>query len=256
MLTASFGYLTHLLSKINLLTLGNMYTCFAVDDQFLSLEILTNHIKLQPELKLIKTFTNPLVVLEEIKKLNKPIDIIFLDIEMPEMNGIDLAKLIRNKTNKLVFTTAYSKYAIDSYEIEADGFLLKPISLSRFTKITKKLFLDPINNLKHTESFIIVKSREQRNRFIKIKTADIIAIEANERTTKIYTIDEIINSNSSLSEVSELLAFERNFHRIHRSFIISGNHVRTLERTFVIQSNGLKISIGRRYAEIYYELSK
>jgi DNA-binding LytR/AlgR family response regulator len=234
-----------------------MYTCLAIDDELASLKILTYYIELQPELDLIKAFTNPIVALNEIKKLNTIVDIIFLDIEMPDINGIELAKLIRHKTKKLVFTTAFSSYAINSYELEADGFLLKPISLVRFDQTTKKLFssLD-IRSKDHLEYFIVVKSIEQRNRFVKIRIGDIIAVEAQERTTKIYTKEEIINSNSSLAKVSELLVFEKTFHRIHRSFIISENHLKTLERTFVILSNSLKISIGRRYSELYYKLSK
>lgn len=234
-----------------------MYTCFAIDDEFTSLKILTHYIESQPELELIKAFTDPILALNEIEKLKKVVDIIFLDVEMPGMNGIELAKLIKHKTKKLVFTTSFSNYAINSYELEADGFLLKPILPAKFDQTIKKLCSGLDFSLKNYEdAFIVVKSTEQRNRFIKIRITDIIVVEAKERTTKIYTKEEIITSNSSLAEVSELLAFEKTFHRIHRSFIISANHVKTLERTFVILTNSLKISIGRKYAELYHKLSK
>ncbi|RZL60106.1 MAG: response regulator, partial [Pedobacter sp.] len=85
-----------------------MFTCIAIDDEFSALELLTDYIAEVPQFKLLKTYSNPLLALAAIEKAVKPIDIVFLDIEMPEMNGLELAKLIRHKINKLVFTTAYS----------------------------------------------------------------------------------------------------------------------------------------------------
>jgi len=234
-----------------------MYTCIVIDDDFSALELLTNYIALLPELKLFKIYHNPIIALEEIKILTKLVDIIFLDIEMPEMNGIELARLIKHKTTKLVFTTAHANYAINSYELGAADFLLKPISYAKFNQTVKKLIDRPEDKSnKNTNEFILVKSTEQRNRFIKIKITDIIVVEAQERSTKIYTESEPFYSNSGLSEILELLGVNMGFSRIHRSFIIAEDKIKILERTHVILNNDLRISIGRRYSEFYHRLSK
>jgi DNA-binding LytR/AlgR family response regulator len=170
-----------------------MYTCLAIDDEFSALEIITDYIALQPELKLLKSYSSALMALKEIENLKKPVDLIFLDIEMPTMNGIELAKLIKHKTNKLVFTTAYANYAIHSYELEADAFLLKPFSQAKFDQIIRRLFSNSSNvQTEKANDFILLKSDEQRNRLIKIKLDKIYAIEAQERLTKIYIENEVI----------------------------------------------------------------
>jgi DNA-binding LytR/AlgR family response regulator len=94
-----------------------MYTCLAIDDEFPALEIIIDYIALQPKLKLLKSYSSAPTALKEIENLKKPVDVIFLDIEMPTMNGLELARLIKHKTNKLVFTTAHANYAIHSYEM-------------------------------------------------------------------------------------------------------------------------------------------
>src|SRR4051812_21385318 len=105
-----------------------MYTSLVVDDDFSSLEIIYEYISSQPNIKLIGTFSDPVSALAAIEKLTLPIDILFIDIEMPALNGIELAKLIKHKVKKLIFTTAHTKYAFDSYELKADAYLLKPFS--------------------------------------------------------------------------------------------------------------------------------
>jgi DNA-binding LytR/AlgR family response regulator len=234
-----------------------MYTCLAIDDEFSALEIITDYIALQPELKLLKSYSSAPTALKEIENLKKPVDLIFLDIEMPTMNGIELAKLIKHKTKKLIFTTAHAHYAIHSYELEADAFLLKPFSHLKFDQTIQKLFLNPapIQETK-TEDFILLKSAEQRNRFIKIKLDKIYAIEAQERLTKIYLENEAIFSRLSFSEALALLTTNRGFSQIHRSFVIAESQIKTLERLYVILNNNIRISIGRKYLDFYHKMSK
>jgi DNA-binding LytR/AlgR family response regulator len=234
-----------------------MYTCFAIDDEFSALEIITDYIALQPELKLLKSYSSAPMALKEIENLKKPVDLIFLDIEMPTMNGIELAKLIKHKTKKLVFTTAHANYAIHSYELEADAFLLKPFSQAKFDQTIQRLF----SNLSHIEAkkpedFILLKSAEQRNRFIKIKLDKIYAIEAQERLTKIYLEQETAFSKSSFADVLTLLIPNKGFSQVHRSFIIAESQIKTLERSYIILNNNIRISIGRKYLDFYHKMSK
>ncbi|WP_029277670.1 LytR/AlgR family response regulator transcription factor [Pedobacter borealis] len=232
-----------------------MYTCFAIDDECSALEILTDYIALQPNMRLIKAYRNPMLALKEIEKLKKPVDIIFLDIEMPEINGIELAKLIRHKAHKLVFTTAHSNYAISSYEIDADGFLLKPISPVKFTQATQRLLSPSLKNFtKPEDKFIVVKNKVERNGLIKIEAPSIIAVQAQERMTRIYTTQETLLSNSTFSEVWGLLRDRDGFIQVHRSFIISENHIKSMARTYVVLGNDLEIAIGRKYAQSYYRI--
>ncbi|WP_051691552.1 LytR/AlgR family response regulator transcription factor [Pedobacter borealis] len=234
-----------------------MYTCLAIDDEFSALDIITDYIALQPELKLLKSYSSAPTALKEIENLKKRVDVIFLDIEIPTMNGIELAKLIKHKTNKLVFTTAHANYAIHSYELEADAFLLKPFSQAKFDQIIKRLFSNSSNiQAEKVNDFILLKSDEQRNRFIKIKLDKIYAVEAQERLTKIYLEDKAILSRSSFSEALALLTTNADFSQIHRSFIVAESQIKTLERSYVILNNNIRISIGRKYLDFYHKMSK
>lgn len=234
-----------------------MYTCLAIDDELSALEIITDYVAAQPLLKLLKSYSTAETALAEIENFKKPVDVIFLDIEMPAMNGIELAKLIKHKTNKLVFTTAHSAYAINAYELEADAFLLKPFSQAKFDQIVKKLFLTATNSQTNkTEDFILLKSTEQRNRFIKIKLDKIYAVEAQERDIKVYLEQEIIYSNSSFAEALALLPSGKGFSQVHRSFIIADNQIKTLERSYIILNNNVRINIGRKYLNFYHKMSK
>ncbi|MGO4879062.1 LytR/AlgR family response regulator transcription factor [Pedobacter psychrotolerans] len=230
-----------------------MHTSLVVDDDLSSLEIISEYISSQSNIKLIKTFSDPLLALKEIKKLTKPIDILFIDIEMPMMNGIELAKLIKHKARILIFTTAHTKYAFDSYELKADGYLLKPFSSSKFSQTLKTILSENKNYLyqKTERDFVILKSKDQKTKFIKTHLKDIIAIESQNKEIKIYTSDEIIFAYNSLSHILKLIEHIDNFVQIHKSYIVSQNHIKGIERKYVLLSNNLKIPIGRTYKKFY-----
>ncbi|QPH39218.1 LytR/AlgR family response regulator transcription factor [Pedobacter endophyticus] len=234
-----------------------MLTCLAIDDDSSALELLTDYIAEQPELKLSKTFTNPLIALAAIEGLKNPVDIIFLDIEMPEMNGLELAKLIRHKTKRLVFTTGYASYALSSYEVNADDYLLKPISLTKFTQSLTKLSLKESQSMpQESQEYLLVKGTEHRNQLIKLKIEDLIFVEAQEKSTKILVNQEAFMSNSRFHEVMELLAETDLFVQVHRSFLVAKDQIKVLERSHIILYNGKTIKIGRMYAHVYAKLLK
>jgi DNA-binding LytR/AlgR family response regulator len=234
-----------------------MYNCIAIDDEFSSIEILTDYVDLHPQLNLLETFNNPLVALEKIKALKHSVDIIFMDIDMPDMSGLKLAELIRHKTKKLVFVTAHSGYAINSYEMDADGFLLKLISSEKFNKMISKLIAEPLHSINSTlNNYIILKCIEHSNQTKKISTNDIIAIEAQDKMIRIYTKERILYCNNTIAEIANMPEMTKSFSRIHRSFIIAQDKIKTLERSCVVMDNNLKINIGVTYANFYDKMIK
>lgn len=134
---------------------------------------------------------------------------------------------------------------------------MKPFSQLKFDQAIKKIFdLPTPTHTNKTEDFVLLKSSEQRNRFIKIKLDKIYAVEAQEREIKVHLEQEIILSNSSFAEALALLPPEKGFSQIHRSFIIAENQIKTLERSYVILNNGSKLNIGRKYLSFYHKMSK
>jgi DNA-binding LytR/AlgR family response regulator len=230
-----------------------MFTSIVVDDDFSSLEIISEYISAQPNIKLIDTFSNSIRALATIEKLTIPIDILFVDIEMPELNGIELAKLIKHKVKKLIFTTAHTKYAFDSYELKADAYLLKPFSIKKFLQTLNTVLYE---NKEHPSQnidmhFILLKSRDQKTKFVKVNLKEIIAVESQNKEIKIYTSSEVIFVCNSLSGMLKLLEHDDNFIQIHKSFIISQNHIKGIERKYVLLTNNLKLPIGRVYKGFY-----
>jgi DNA-binding LytR/AlgR family response regulator len=232
-----------------------MHTSIIVDDDCSSLELISDYIDLQSNIKLVKKFNNSLMALKEILELNKPIDILFIDVEMPKMNGIELARLVNHKAKKLIFITGHTKYAFDSYDVEADAYLLKPFSFSKFSQTLNKVLLKQKNHLNQRidHNFILLKNKDRKTFFIKVYLKNIIAVESQNKEVKIYTADEVIFAHSSLSGMLKLLGSTDNFVQIHKSFIISQNHIKGIGRKYVLLFNNLEIPIGRVYKDFYYK---
>jgi DNA-binding LytR/AlgR family response regulator len=137
-----------------------MYRCIIIDDEQHAIEGLKKYIDSVPELTLIQSYTDPLLALKAITE-GDAVDLILLDVDMPKITGIELSKVIRNKTNKLIFTTAHTKYAYDAFEADADAYLLKPYTLGKFVITINKLF--PAKQQTDTslekEDFFFVKSK-------------------------------------------------------------------------------------------------
>ncbi len=231
-----------------------MYTSIIIDDESSSLDLISDYINLHSGITVINTFSNPLLALNEIRKLINPIDILFIDIEMPTMSGIELAALVKHKIRKLIFITAHTKYAYDSYELDADGYLLKPFSQLKFSQILGKILPRLDNQMVHKtdgENFILLKSKDQRNKLIRINLIDIVAIESQDKDIKLYMTNDVVFARSSLLKMIKILEHSKNFVRIHKSFIISQLHIKSIERKYVFLNLNLKLPIGRLYKDFY-----
>lgn len=199
-----------------------MIKAIAIDDESLALEVIKSHASRVPFLTLEATFTDAVLGLEFLK--NNPVDLIFLDINMPDISGIDLAALVPKNT-LIVFTTAYSDYAVKGFELDALDYLLKPFNLSRFIKACQKaqewISLQP----KQEPVSIFVKTSQGQ---VRVDFSELLYCEAQGNYVTFQLEQEKILSRMTLSETEKLLPSY--FIRTHRSFLANKNQVKVAER--------------------------
>ncbi len=214
--------------------------CIILDDEPLAQQIIEDYVAMTPFLKLERKCNSVFDALEVLQKVK--IDLIFLDIHLPNVSGIDFISSLENRP-LFIFTTAYSEHALEAFDLSAVDYLLKPISFVRFLKATNKayhLYTTNRNN-RHDEQieapdaekeYILVKSDYQS---IKIKLCQILYIEGLRDYVKIYTHQEakpVITLNS-LKRMSENLP-DDHFLRVHKSFIINTNKIKSLTKNRII----------------------
>ncbi|MGY8913844.1 MAG: LytR/AlgR family response regulator transcription factor [Flavobacteriales bacterium] len=212
--------------------------CLVVDDEELARTLLATYIEKLDFLVLVATAQNPLEAMQIMKQ--QPIDLIFLDIQMPELKGTDFAKMIA-PTSKIIFTTAYSEYALEGFELNALDYLLKPITFERFLKAVSKVQISQEDNADNT---ITVKSGYD---LFKLKLDNITHIESDSEYVIFHTPDKKIMSLQSLKSLEKSLDATM-FMRVHRSFIINKTKVTGLKGRELLLSN-IKISVSDSYFE-------
>jgi two-component system, LytTR family, response regulator len=228
-----------------------MYKCVIVDDQTEALDLIRDHVLKMPQLKLIKMTTDPAEALTFINS-NKP-DIIFLDIEMPGLSGIEFVDNIKakwgNDIPKIVFTTGYSKYAMEGYEYGVTDYLLKPISFSRFNKCIDRI-IDELNKRQIYEklNFFFV---EENGRKSKINFENIVYIEGAGNYIIIASSEAKKIVYKSMNAIQEILPGSK-FIRVHKSYIVSVDKVKAIRGNQLIiniKENDKHIPIGITYKE-------
>lgn len=230
--------------------------CIAIDDEPLALTQISEYIKKTPNLEFVAGFTNGLDAVELIE--NQDIGLIFIDIDMPEINGIDLVKSLIRKPH-IVFTTAYSEYAIDGFQVDALDYLLKPISYLNFLKSVNKAKklneIKPaqIENVKTTNEYLFVKSEY---RLVRINFNDIKYIESQHEYIKIHQMEEgsYIQTLMSLKAIETLLPAQ--FLRVHRSFIVNTDKVQVIEKNTIVYNKNVRIPISDQYKDKFQEFLK
>jgi DNA-binding LytR/AlgR family response regulator len=220
--------------------------CVIIDDEPLAIKVIENHLKEFQNFEVIGTFNNPITPLALLE--NGEVDVLFLDINMPKMNGLDFAKTLNTKTN-VVITTAYREYAVESYDLNVLDYLVKPIPFNRFlktiNKITQKVYQQKgIQKEEDTsnESFIFLKVDKK---LVKIKFDAILYIESLKDYIKVRTTTENYLVHKSLTSITEELP-DTNFIRIHRSYTIAIDKVKSLEGN-LLEIGIARIPIGRKY---------
>lgn len=231
--------------------------CIAIDDEPMALELISGYIKKTPFLEFVADFTNPFDAMNYL--LNNSVDLVFIDINMPELSGIELLKALP-LLPKVIFTTAYSEYAAESYELNAIDYLLKPVKYDRFLKgvnkaidllpLKKVEFEMPINKETAIQS-ILLKSGSKT---FKMAIDDIFYIEAAGNYMLFYTQKGKVMTLMPMSEILKMLP-SSNFVRIHKSYIISLKHLEIIEKAMVI-INKTRIPIGITYREHFSSIIK
>lgn len=215
-------------------------TCIVVDDEPLARNLLTEHIRKIPYLELKAAFGNPLEALDFLRE-NK-VDILFLDIQMPELTGISLLKILQNKP-AVILTTAYSEYAIESYELDVTDYLLKPITFERFLKAVekanKKLTTpqnkesEPTREEGQSEQVVDIKSNfifvKDGRKLVKIDLHAVQFIEGLKDYVRIHTPHRNITTLQRMKNLEEQLP-EKQFIRVHHSYIVAVAWIDEIER--------------------------
>ena len=233
--------------------------CVIIDDEPLAVELLVEFVGRIDSLELVTTFTNAIDAISIINQ--SQIDLIFLDIEMPHFSGIDFINAIEKKP-LIIFTTAYSDYAVEGFNLGAIDYLVKPIPFNRFLKSVlraQQLFgpknspapaANTIGNTPEIEHDFMFVRAEYEN--VKLNFADILFIEGLKDYVKIYTTDNKYTLTLiSLIKLENLLT-SKGFARIHRSYIINIKHVKSIQKNKVIIAEK-RIPISESYKNSFFE---
>lgn len=227
--------------------------CVIIEDEPLARNLLSDYVNKVPSLKLVQAFGNPLEALELLR--TQPIDILFLDVQMPQLTGISLLKVLQNKP-MVILTTAYSEYALEGYELDVADYLLKPVTFERFLKsvdkVTQRLSGESkqtvVAETQATPDYVFVKDGTKS---VKVMLDEILYVEGLKDYVTIHTRQQKITTLQRMKTLEEQLPAEK-FIRIHNSFIIA---VRAID---VVQKNEVQIGpallpIGDTYRKAFRE---
>lgn len=229
--------------------------CAIVDDEPLAVELLASYVKKTPFLKLCGKYSNATDALHGISE--QPVELLFLDIQMPELNGLELSKMIPENI-RIVFTTAFNQYAVDGFRANALDYLLKPISYADFMEACNKAMQwfqlvqqseqQPAAKTEDEPTSIFVKSEYK---LLQINLDDIRYIEGLKDYVKIYTEQSPhpILSLMNMKAVEQMLPASR-FIRVHRSFIVQKSKIREIERNRIVFGD-VYIPIGDSYKQAF-----
>lgn len=239
-----------------------MIKCLVVDDEPLALHIMEDYIRKIPFLQLVKATTNPIEALTLVQ--DGGIDLVFLDVQMPELTGIQFLKISNGKA-KVILTTAYSQYALEGYELDVIDYLLKPIAFDRFFKSAQKAqgIIQP--TAKPTVKEEPQPQQQQQNDFLsdfifvktehkiqKVYLHDILFIEGLKDYISIFTEAERIITLQNMKKMEDALP-ERHFMRVHKSYIVALNKIDSIERSRIFIGEKI-IPVGDTYRDQFFKM--
>ena len=237
--------------------MSQQLACVITDDEPIALEILEDYIKMVPGLTLVAKCANAMETMDVLRK-NK-IDILFIDIRMPGISGVEFVRSLRSQP-AVIFTTAFPDYAIDGFELDALDYLLKPVSVERFLRAVNKAFARNVKidqtadmTAQQTEgkNILFVKST---NSLIKLTYDEILFIEGLENYIKIFCRDRVIISLCTMKNIEETLP-NFPFLRIHRSYIVNLNKVDLVQNN-IFKIGDRQLLVGKSYKKVVSEVLK
>ncbi|MCE7995294.1 MAG: response regulator transcription factor [Roseivirga sp.] len=220
--------------------------CIIVDDEPLAIEILEEYIKKISWLDLVASLESGLEAIEFVEQ--NAIDLVFLDIQMPDLSGIKTAELLNNRCD-IIFTTAYNQYAIEGFELEARDYLLKPISFDRFLKSVQRLKRQSSEPNQLSSDYIFVKTEYKIK---KIRFDEICYVEGMKDYLRIVTIDEKVMTLLSFAKLIPRLPAQQ-FVRIHKSYVVAVDAIDSVEKGKVRVGEKL-LPIGETHKETFLKL--
>jgi two-component system, LytTR family, response regulator len=231
-------------------------SCYIIDDEEHAIEIVARYINKTPNLELIGSETNPLLALDKIISGEVEPDITFLDMDMPQLSGIELAGLINQRT-KIIITTAFEKFAVKAFEENVIDYLLKPITYQRFLKAVNKMKEQYIGRNKNSqsdfqESCFFIQS-EVKGKLLKIMYNEVYYIEALLNYIKVHLDKKSHLTYLTMKEMEENLP-SAEFVRIHRSYIINISKLKSIEGSKVLLMNGVMLDIGSNYHKEFQKM--
>ena len=228
--------------------------CAIIDDEPLAIELLVSYVNKIPFMDLQGKYSNAVDAMKGIT--DNPVDLVFLDIKMPELNGMELSKMLPEST-RVVFTTAFEQYAVDGYRINALDYLLKPITYHEFLEACNKALqwfkmVQQVEEPKTPEATSIFIKSEYK--LLQIELDDIRYIEGLKDYVKIYTEQSPhpILSLMNMKAIEQMLPSSR-FVRVHRSYIVQKSKIREIDRNRIVYDDNLSIPIGDSYKQAFLD---
>ena len=225
--------------------------CIAIDDEPLALKQIGSYIEKTPFLEAVALCSSAFEAMDLLAE--KDVDLLFVDINMPELNGMDFVKSLVQKP-QVIFTTAYSEYAIEGFKVDALDYILKPISYNSFLKAANKAYTwfelnqKKADIVEWSQDSLFVKSEY---RIVRIFLSYIKYVESSNEYIQIHLVnDEPVNTLIRLKVIEEMLSKEK-FMRVHRSFIVNLDKVKIIERNRIVFDRNVYIPVGEQYKESF-----
>jgi two-component system, LytTR family, response regulator len=229
--------------------------CIIVDDEPMARDVIRRYVEKTPSLKLLNEFGNAIDAMVYLQE--QPVDMIFLDIKMPQLSGTEFVRSLRN-VPKIIFTTAFKEYAHEGFELDVVDYLLKPIRFDRFLKAVNKAFPQkqeiemhgtvPDDN-KPATSFIYLRVDRK---MIKVLVDDILFVESDKDYVKVFTEKGFIITRQTIASVEAMLS-ESQFIRVHRSYIVSLNKIKSFTAE-TVEIGNKELPIGKLYRHSFLKL--
>ncbi len=214
-------------------------SCIIVDDDPTAINILQDYIVEMPRLKINRIFNKPVEALSEIS-IESNRQLIFLDIDMPALSGLQLADNLKHKSHNIIFTTSYPEFALDAFKVRAKHYLLKPFNMGNFAVVVNEVLsecYDAQDIAKENEGAFFLRTNGERGRLTKVLKKDIIYLQGSNNHVHIYTPTNDYSVYMTIKEMEEKLQENGHFYRVHKSYIINTAYVKEI--------NGHKIDLGK-----------